>query len=426
MKVSVARLKNFQALKYVEVKPTGTIFVIGGKNGSGKTSTLNGILGAIGGKKSLPDMAVRKGQDKASGEVVFDNGVKSKFTITSKGTWTLELTDANNMEFKSPQSVLDRWYSQLSFDPLKFLQLHPTKQVEVLKGLIGVDTSAIDREAAEAYEKRTDVGRELKRLEAQNAGMEYYKDAPAEPVDTTALVDELRQAQAKKEAAATHAQRVASKEIAVADAQKRVEEFERLLEEARTTHASQELELKNLLSETHEPIDTTELEDRIARASDTNKMVAANKAHKVAVVQYEAVAAEHAALEKKLVDLREKKEQMLVNAKFPVPGLSFTQDAVLYNDIPIQQCSAAEQLRTTTAILFASNPELQTVLIRDGSLLDDDSMDILEELGKKYDRQILLERVGTEGASIVIENGEVRGAQPVLAPQEASNEDEPV
>ena len=58
---------------------------------------------------------------------------------------------------------------------------------------------------------------------------------------------------------------------------------------------------------------------------------------------------------------------------------------------------------------LALNPTLRVLLIRDGSLLDDDSMRLIAEMAAKADAQVWLERVGEgDKSAIIIEDGQIR------------------
>ena len=83
------------------------------------------------------------------------------------------------------------------------------------------------------------------------------------------------------------------------------------------------------------------------------------------------------------------------------------------NGVPFDQASDAEQLRVSTQIAIALNPQLRVIRIRDGSLLDDDAMKQLAEIADKNDFQIWIERVRSDDkVGFVIEDGHVKG-QPV-------------
>jgi hypothetical protein len=63
------------------------------------------------------------------------------------------------------------------------------------------------------------------------------------------------------------------------------------------------------------------------------------------------------------------------------------------------------------AVALASKPRLRVVLIRDGSLLDDESMELLRKFADDNDIQVWIERVGSNDAdALIIEDGEVQNA----------------
>lgn len=81
----------------------------------------------------------------------------------------------------------------------------------------------------------------------------------------------------------------------------------------------------------------------------------------------------------------------------------------MLNGVPFNQGSDAEQLRASLGIAMALNPKLKVIRVRDGSLLDDDSMKIVEQMADKNNFQIFIERVDSSGkVGIVMENGLVR------------------
>jgi hypothetical protein len=65
----------------------------------------------------------------------------------------------------------------------------------------------------------------------------------------------------------------------------------------------------------------------------------------------------------------------------------------------------------SVAIGAALNSRVRVILVRDGSLLDEKSMKLLEELAAQYDLQVWLERVsGDDEVGILIEDGMVAAA----------------
>jgi len=81
---------------------------------------------------------------------------------------------------------------------------------------------------------------------------------------------------------------------------------------------------------------------------------------------------------------------------------------VTLDGVPFEQASSAEQLRCSVAMGLALNPKLRVLLIRDGSLLDEDSLRMVAEMADAQGAQVWLERVGDGVAGVLIEDGEVR------------------
>ena len=73
------------------------------------------------------------------------------------------------------------------------------------------------------------------------------------------------------------------------------------------------------------------------------------------------------------------------------------------------QASTARKIRVSTALLMALKPELRVLLVREGSLLDEDARAALEADAKEHGFVVLMECVGEDvaGGGVVIENGEV-------------------
>ncbi len=84
----------------------------------------------------------------------------------------------------------------------------------------------------------------------------------------------------------------------------------------------------------------------------------------------------------------------------------FGSGAVFFNSIPFEQLASSEQIRISAAIACALNPTLRVMIIKDGSLLDDDAMAVLSAIAGEKDIQIWIERVGNDKhTSVVIEDG---------------------
>ncbi len=158
-----------------------------------------------------------------------------------------------------------------------------------------------------------------------------------------------------------------------------------------------------------ESIDTTEIKAKIDNAEEINTAVRAKKDYYI----------KHEALEKLLVDSKAltsniescdaKREKMIAESALPVTGLSFGDNVVLFNEIPVKQASSAEQLEVSIAVAMSMNPKLKVIRVQDGSLLDSDSMKVLEQMAADKDFQFWVEKVDESGSvGVVIEDGQVK------------------
>ncbi|MCA9529419.1 MAG: hypothetical protein KC543_04710, partial [Myxococcales bacterium] len=110
-----------------------------------------------------------------------------------------------------------------------------------------------------------------------------------------------------------------------------------------------------------------------------------------------------------LAEIDEEKRAAIERAEFPLEGLGFAEEGVTLGGIPFAQASAAERLRASVAIGLALHPDLRVLLVRDGALLDDDSLKLVAEMAAAHEAQVWVERVGDgDPGAIIIEDGAVR------------------
>src|SRR5690606_9517554 len=106
-------------------------------------------------------------------------------------------------------------------------------------------------------------------------------------------------------------------------------------------------------------------------------------------------------LTSKIQAIDQQKADMLAKAPFPVCGLGFDENGVTLNGLPFDQASSAERLRVSVAMGIALNPKLRVMLIRDGSLLDSDSLALVAQMAEEHDTQVWVERV-SEGEDVSV------------------------
>ena len=204
MKIIRLTAENVKKLKVVDITPNPGLDEITGKNESGKTSVLDAIWWALGGKEAIQSVPVREGRgERARAAGPGDMIVERKFLAS--GTTTLTVRNAAGAEpgtpdkklpvYGSPQEMLDALIGRLSFDPLAFANKKAREQYEELKSIAKLAYIDALEAANEAdFRKRTDVNRDAKAKRAQAAALLMAPDLQADPVDEADLLNQIEKA----------------------------------------------------------------------------------------------------------------------------------------------------------------------------------------------------------------------------------------
>lgn len=398
MRIIELKSSNIKRLKAVELHldENQNLVLITGKNGQGKTSVLDSIWYALGGKKAVQDKPIRDGEEK--GEIEIDvEGYLVKRTFTEKSSY-LVVTNKDGSKYSNPQEFLDYIIGNLSFDPLEFSRMDEKKQIAELTKVVGLDLAPLDEKKKKLTEERLFVGREMKTIGQINTETVLAATkVDQKPIDTTALQNKYRMALETKNSQ----QNLLHLET---DLKQRIKDLEAGLKEANKALFDTQEQIKMLKVEDPDKIqDELHQALQVAKDQDEAKRIIAEDA------KYQAKDAEYRKLTEDIKAVDEEKAKKLSAVKMPIDGLSWDEDKVLYKGIPFIQGSAAEQLRVSMAIAMASNPKLKVILIRDGSLLDADNLKVIEEMARDKDFQVWIEKVDDTGKlGIYIEDGEVK------------------
>lgn len=397
---------DFKRLRAVRLAlpAKGGLTAIGGRNEQGKSTVLDIVETALGGKGRVPAEPIRQGAARGSVGVALSDGLHVERTFTAGGT-SLKVTRAG-MAATSPQGQLDALLGPLSFDPLAFDRLSDRDKAEQVRRVAGLDLTDLDARRKAAYDQRTDVGRAIKSWEGALAQMPPPDpNAPEAEPDTMALATALQTAQA------AHAKWVGAGEQARLCAE-RVARLEAELAQGREALAG----WRRLAAEPEPDMETPR--QALAGADAVRQRFrAAQERHKAEEALHQA-RTKQAGLTEAIAAVDAEREAAIKAADLPVEGMGFDPDtgALTLDGLPWAQGSQARRLRAALAIAEAMDPALRILLIREGSNLDDDNLRLVAEWAEERDVRVLLERVHVDRATgIVIEDGEV--AVPAKTPR---------
>jgi hypothetical protein len=428
------QVENIKKVKCVRIRPanaTGAV-IISGKNGSGKSSVLDAIDYALCGTTNVPSQPVRKGQTFGVVEVdLGDYKVRRHFKPVLDGKKpylaTLEVFGRNREKFPNPQALLNGMMGAISFDPLAFIRLEPKEQVAMMRKLVkfDVDIDALEAEAKGFYDQRRDVGRDLE--SAKNilaAAPKPAADLPAVAIDTAAITHKL-------ESAANHNNIIGQKEMAKVrlqdaangDRQKIMANDEKIIALQQEIEGLRLLngELVKIIKATEKQVAEMEIGEKIDTAAVAAELQAAQATN--AAIQ---TATSYREKEKRVTELDAEwtkldadhkakvkaRADAIAKAKMPIEGLSIGDGEVLYDGLPFEQASNAAQISISVAMAMAGAPKLRVMRIKDGSLLDNDTLALIGKLAAEEDYQVFIERVDSTGdVGVVMEDGEGSGAE---------------
>lgn len=409
------RAKNIKKLHAVSIDVAGSpLFKISGRNEQGKSSVLDAVAMAIAGPAAFPEKPIREGQDKAEIFLDFAGLTISRRIWRKDGATgygqdvTIEFADGRRP--KDKQTVLDALRgSPIADDPIEFARLKPKERYDLLKKLVpGYDFEAKQKEWKELFDERTATGRLRDRAVAAAAAAVVPANAPAQAVDVSALMQQLQEAM---DANAKIDKRAANREDAA-------DELDRWRDEADQMAAALKLLNEKIADREQqiakaeplpEKVDAGAIEQQVRDAAALNEAFNLRQRRKELQAEADRLVEEYERQSLLIAGLNEEKERVIENAKLPVPELTFGDGDILLDGLPFDQASTARKIRVSTALLMALKPDLRVLLVREGSLLDDDARAALEADARANGFVVLMECVSEEvgAGGVVIENGEI-------------------
>lgn len=427
MKIVKLVAENIKKVRAVEITPDGNTVIISGRNEQGKTSVLDAIWYALGGRDAMKGVKKPIRDGETSAKVVLDLGDYRVERTFSGDATNLKVTSADGKaKFSSPQDLLNGLIGNLAFDPLAFSNMKEPAQKEMLMGLvdIGIDLTMWEANRKALYDDRTAINRTAKELEGQLSGLPLQANVPAKEVIISDILAEKADAEksdAKKHEAvnyhqeklrlfASNEQRSATmlSELSELEAKAEAVKKEREILLCSQAEISKQIDQEKKVMAALEFTDMAKFDTQIIEAEETNKKVRMNLKRIEVADALKAKNAESDSLTIKIKDMDDSKTKAITSAVFPIDGLSFDDVGVVYKGMPFAQCSSAERLRVSLAMAMAMNPKLRVIRIMDGSLLDSNNMAVIKEMAEKADFQVWIECVDESGkVGIVIEDGSV-------------------
>lgn len=402
IKINKLEIENVKRVRAVQVVPSEKgLTVLGGKNNQGKTSVLDSIAWALGGKKYQPSNPRREGSvTPPSLRVELSNGL----IVERKGKNSdLKVIDPSGN--KAGQTLLDSFVEELALDLPKFMEATSKEKARTLLEIIGVGDKLFELDTLEnkLYQERLAIGKiaDTKKKHAQE--MPRHEGVPEELISASDLIKQQQDILARNAEKERKRRNLAHLE----DENKRLKE---ILQDYQTKLESNEndlVEARKSALDLHDE-STAELEANIANIDETNAKIRINLEKDQAEQEAEYYSQQYKDLNEEIDAIRKERLDLLKGADLPLPGLSVVDGELTFNDQHWDNMSGSEQLRVATAIVRKLKPECGFVLIDKLEQMDIDTMKEFGEWLEQEDLQAIATRVSSgDECQIIIEDGYV-------------------
>ena len=444
MKIKQIMLKNFASVHSIEINLKDDVTYLIGTNGSGKTTVgLNAVWFILEGlaqtgKKVLHGERFRFVGDhgkSAVGQLILHDEIENIDVIITrkltKDKTELKITASDKRQL--PDNFIDDIFNIFSINPVGFSKLTPQEQALAL----GIDTAKFDALKKVAYDERTELGRDVKRLAA--AVEEIGAVEKIEPVDLKKLLKEKEQidaanakavekARAERDEAVREAIEHNAEQDAMSarlkDAAAEIERAEDRAHELREKIKELETSIKEILAihkkriaerdqlptpadkkSTDIPINlpktesTVTLANQIESAEATNKKAALYQQKLDAIKKYTKADTKYLEKRAEMNKLEVDRIEYVKSCNLPFSAITIDDaGGVLINDRPFSETyfSKGEILRIGIKLAAASDPKLKYIYVPDSQSIDKENREKLFTELVEAGFQVVAEYVDTE------------------------------
>lgn len=418
MNINLVSIKNFKSIGELQVSTDKSRLIkIFGRNGAGKTTFLEACMWCLFGKKILPDTCLVK--TNSEGETFCTVEIEG-YAITrtiKNGKEVLKIATQDGASVAQPQDFINNLIQPRCLDPMSLFNKNRSEQQEFLQEALDVKDAIESLQASykEVFTERTEVNREVKSFYAQYSGIEIAEDLDLTEINVNEVFNELQRIQKKQNDFATMEKQVADLEaklIADKERLQLLEEQKKALLISINSDTEQGEVLQQNLRQEASAIDWSleeTLKSKLSNAQTHNETISQNK-NKIEqknyfLSKYEEAKAKSDSLTEYLNNNKKEQGAVFASVKLDDLGLRYDNEEgrFLFNNAPLENMSTAERIKLGVQIALLGKNKLRILYVQDGSLLDDESMQFLQEIVEANDMQVWVEIVKS-GSDLEVEN----------------------
>lgn len=418
-KVSHLVIKKLRNVLDVSFEFDDHLVKISWENGAGKSTIVDAIFLAIVGKTYIgrgrsAEHLISRNQDKAEIECTLSSTgrtLKIFRTINQSGDVKLDIISSDWSKLQ--QKDLDELLSEFTIDPLEFTRKSKKEQYEIVKKISGVDTTSIEAQIQE-QELKTQGVRAIAKMKSEALKDHGYRE-PVEEINIVDLADEVGKLHSIISSYEQDEKELITLENNLENYDAEIKELQNKLQSLQAKRAEDQDQWMNkkssLSHNAQEYNDAKAQREAIAEKSNSMKEINSKakeyQAYQRLLLERDSSVENLKSHEETLESMRDRRKKMIEWGNMPVKWLSFDEsEGVLINWLPIDQLSSAQQIMLACRIATSQSPHMKVIYIKDGSLLDEQSMKDITKLANDEDYQIFIERVGEEVDSIIMRDWE--------------------
>lgn len=433
LSVSHVKISNILGVEDLELSP-GKFTAIVGRNGSGKTSTLEAIKAALRGGHDAT--LLRNGSDQGEIVLVLDDGTQISKRITAAGSKSVVVGADGKRAAKPSESIRDL-VDALSVNPIEFLSVPRKQQITALleampmradlarlqdisgtpidSGLADLHAlDVIDRIHRELYDERTGTNRAVKeKLATINQLSAAIPDGAgaagggeSEILDKLAEIDGVRDSELA---------RIDKKLSGLEDSwDAKLADIETRMQALRDEQAGVMSERANIRQAAEKQRAKAGHDHSVARAplSERLAIIQANRdAEAKARATRETIAAMEEEAEslrgdadkatKALASLEAYKAELL--ASLPIPGLVVKDGEIFYNEVLFDRLNSAQQVRVAVEVAKLRAGQLGLVCVDGIERLDGPAFEEFKQAAIDSGLQLVVTRVADGDFNVEID-----------------------
>lgn len=406
MKIQEVHIKEFKVLSDFNADLNGQNILLVADNGRGKSSFMQFVQIALGRQDIVPP------NSDGSGTVVAEKDGKT-YTFEVKirdGKPTITVKSADGLK-DNRKGVIAAIVGANEFDINEFVKLSESKagkkkQIEIYKGFlpeeVQKDIAKYESEVENAFNERTFVNRQIKDLTAVvEANALYGKDlSEYKHTDTSELAKKLSDITKKNSEIKNVSEMVDNRLNQINEIETQIKQLTEKIEVLKKANEESILFLSK-----NEITDTSAIQNQINEASVNNENFNQAKQLKENIDKLNALKKSAEEFDHAINSTRQLISDTIKQIDSPVDGLSFDEEGLVYNGIPvdIRSLSTSEIIEIGVRMKLSENPDMP-LFIEHGESIGKERYETLLNIAKKINAQVIMEQVqrGKEELSIEI------------------------